>query len=135
MSEIEHKHDPIIFLKKIKKVLKNKGNLVLRIPNFYNIYMTLLGKSFLKFDYRTSHNFYFSKKNLDLIFNKIGFKIVSSYGINEYSFNHLLSYVKRNKRVTKKEVFNYFPKTIDKRIINNINDSFSSTSLVYILTV
>ena len=68
LSEIEHKFDPISFLRKLKKVLAANGIIIIRIPNFNNVYMKLLGKSFFKYDYRISHNFYFSEKNLDLLF-------------------------------------------------------------------
>ena len=135
LSELEHKYDPNNFLKRLKKILKKKGRLIVRIPNFYNIYMFLLGNNFLRFDYRTSHNFYFSKKNLDLMFEKCGYKILSSFGVNEYNLNHLLTYIKKGKRVPRDKIFNHFSQNINKRTNYNIEKSFSSTSLIYILTV
>ena len=79
--------------------MKKNSKLVLRVPNFENIYMYLLGKYFLRFDYRTSHNFYFSIKNLELLFKKTNFKIRKKLGTNEYSANHLIEYLKTKKRV------------------------------------
>ena len=99
LSELEQKNNTIFFLKKIKKILKKNGRVVLRIPNFKNIYAQLLNESFYKYDYRTSHNFYFSEKNLDLMFKKLNFKIYLKKGFNEYSFNHLCTYLIKNKRV------------------------------------
>ena len=64
LSEIEHKFDPVSFIKKMKKVLSKKGVIIFRIPNFNNIYMYTLGYNFFKYDYRISHNFYFGEKIL-----------------------------------------------------------------------
>lgn len=133
-SEIEHKENPLEFLKSLKSILNKKGKIIVRIPNYYNIYMYLLGNNFFKYDYRTSHNYYFSKKNLDIMFNKLGFKIDYSHGMNEYSLNHLLTYIKKNRRVKSNEVINLFSKKIDKNIVRNIQKSWSSTSLIYILS-
>ena len=98
-SELEHKFDPILFLQKIKKLTSENGSVILRVPNFKNIYKILLGKYFDKYDYRISHNYYFSSDNLMILINKIGFKIEKIIGHNEYDFNHLLNYLKTKKRV------------------------------------
>ena len=68
------------------------------------------------------------------MFNKLGFKIDYSHGMNEYSLNHLLTYIKKNRRVKSNEVINLFSKKIDKNIVRNIQKSWSSTSLIYILS-
>ena len=133
LSEIEHKHDPILFLKKLKKIVKKDGYIVLRIPNFYNIYMVLLSKDFFKYDYRTSHNYYFSERNLDLIFKKLNFKIYLKKGFNEYSANHLFTDLKNKKRVNGNKINNIFKKKADNLIVKNIENSKVSTSLIYIL--
>jgi len=133
LSEIEHKYNPIKFLNNLKKILKNNGYLVLRVPNFYNIYMYLNQKSFFKYDYRTSHNYYFSKKNLDMLFENLKLKVMYKSGFNEYSANHLLSYSKKRSRVRENEVIKYLKENHDRFLIKNIEDTFVSTSLIYIL--
>ena len=133
LSEIEHKYNPILFLKKLRKILKKNGFLILRIPNFYNIYMYLLKKEFFKYDYRTSHNFYFSEKNLDLLFKKLKFKIHLKTGFNEYSANHLITYLKNKKRVSANRIIKFLIKKDDNDIVKNFEDAKISTSLIYIL--
>ena len=133
LSELEHKYNPILFLKKIKKILKKNGCVVLRIPNFKNIYAQLLNESFYKYDYRTSHNYYFSEKNLDLMFKKLNFKIYLKRGFNEYSFNHLCTYLIKNKRVKTINIQNIFDNKTSKRAIANIELNKISTSFIYIL--
>ena len=135
LSEIEHKYDPVIFLNKLKKMMTKKSFLILRITNYNNIYYYLLGNDYLKFDYRISHNFYFSEKNLDMLFKKLKFKIFSKSGFNEYSSNHLLTYMERRKRVPMSDIKNYLTKSQDRMIQKNIESSLSSTSLIYILKI
>ena len=132
MSELEHKFDPKKYLLKINKLMKKNSKLVLRVPNFENIYMYLLGKYFLRFDYRTSHNFYFSIKNLELLFKKTNFKIRKKLGFNEYSANHLIEYLKTKKRVYHKPN-KFFSEKESLFIVKNIEKMLISTSLIYLL--
>ena len=132
LSELEHKYDPVNFLIRLNKILYNKGILIIRVPNFNNIYKTILGKSFFKYDYRTSHNYYFSLKNLSRLFKITKFKTLNVFGYQEYDINHLLAYIKSKKRVGS----NYnkiFSKKDIKFVKNNIEKDFYSTSLIYIL--
>lgn len=133
LSEIEHKYDPVSFIKNLKKILTKKGVIILRIPNYDNIYAKLLGKSFFKYDFRVSHNFYFSEKNLDLLFKKLNLKIIKKDGFNEYSFNHLLNYVFHKKRFGEKKLMKFFKKSDEIFVKKNIENSLSSTSLIYLL--
>lgn len=132
LSEIEHKSDPINFLKSMKKKLNAKGVIILRIPNFKNFYNFFLGEKFLKYDFRYSHNFYFSEKNLDLFFNKLKLKIIKKVGMNEYSINHFIEYLRIEKRVTKKykKILN---NKIDKNVIRNLEKNYLSTSFLYVV--
>lgn len=134
LSELEHKFNPINFLKMIKKVLSKKGKIVIRVPNYKNIYAMLLGNDFYKYDFRTSHNYYFSENNLDLLFTKVGFNIEHKLGMQEYDFNHTLKYIKTRKRVSE-DPPKLLSHSINMRVKRNIENTFVSTSLVYILSV
>ena len=129
---VEHKFDPKKYLLKVNKLMKKNSTLIVRVPNFNNIYMYLLNKSFLKYDFRTSHNFYFSTKNLNLLFEKKKFNIKKKIGFHEYSMNHLIEYMK-----TKKRVYNAPSKVLSEKqnsfIVKNIEDMLVSTSLIYLL--
>tara|TARA_B100000787_G_scaffold164052_1_gene146336 strand:- start:651 stop:1532 length:882 start_codon:yes stop_codon:yes gene_type:complete len=133
LSELEHKFNPKNFLKDIQKILDKKGKLFIRVPNFNNIYMSLLGNNFLKYDFRTSHNFYFSKENLDILFKKTNFNIEKIFGFHEYDFNHLLEYLKTQKRVYG-DYRMVFSKKDSNKVIKNIEANLISTSLIYILS-
>lgn len=133
LSEIEHKYNPIKFIKDMKRCLTKNGLVVFRIPNFFNIYMYALNKSFLKYDYRSSHNYYFSEKNLDLMFNNLNMQIVYKLGFHEYSLNHLSNYIKTQKRVDLNKVKTIFTENDEKNFKLSVEKTMSSTSLIYIL--
>ena len=132
LGEIEHKYDPVLFLKSLKKILNKNGLLIVRIPNFDNIYRFTLNDIFLKEDYRTSHNFYFNENSLDYLFKKVGLKTINKSGLQEYSINNFLSYLKFNKRPKNKEI-NFFNSKVDKLFRKNLENTLTSTSLLYIL--
>lgn len=134
LSELEHKSNPVLFLDKIKKSLKLNGKLVLRIPNYNNIYKIIIGEKFMKYDFRLSHNYYFSEKNLDIFFKKIKFKIIKKIGIQEYSLNHLLTFLKKKKRINETNSLKYFSNNDNNLFKKNIENQFYSTSLIYILS-
>jgi 2-polyprenyl-3-methyl-5-hydroxy-6-metoxy-1,4-benzoquinol methylase len=134
LSELEHKSDPILFISKIKKCLKLNGKLIIRIPNYNNIYKLIIGKEFMKFDFRLSHNYYFSEKNLDIIFKKNKLKIVKKIGIQEYSLNHLLTFFKKKERINEFSSIKYFNNQDNNFFKRNIENQFYSTSLIYILS-
>lgn len=111
-AEIEHVYDPSQYLKNFKRILTKKGVIILRIPNHDNIYKYVLGKIYLKDDYRISHNFYFSKKSCEFLFKKNGFKINDCLGLMEHDLNNLLHYIKIFRR----------PMQYDKK--NNVKNIF-----------
>lgn len=134
LSELEHKVEPLDFLKKLKKVmLNNRSKLIVRVPNYDNIYKNLIGYDFLKYDFRSSHNFYFSENNLDLMFKRLNFKIFKKIGYQEYSINHLLTFFKKNKRVNEKNSLKFFNDKKNNEYIRTIQNNKHSTSLIYIL--
>ena len=131
LGEIEHKFNVSEFISIFKSKLKKNGLLVFRIPNFNNIYMFLLGYNFLKYDYRVSHNYYFTETSADFLFKKNKLKIFLKKGLQEYSINHLLKYIQTGKRVKK------YKKIINNEVANftlkNLERYKVSTSLLYIL--
>lgn len=131
LAEIEHKKDPILFVKCLLKNLKKKGMLVFRIPNYDNIYKHLGGDNFLKYDFRLSHNFYFNEESADYFFKKLKLKVIKKTGLQEYSPDHLFSFLKKHKRTNK--IDKIFTKKISKTIVKNIEDNLVSTSLLYIV--
>jgi 2-polyprenyl-3-methyl-5-hydroxy-6-metoxy-1,4-benzoquinol methylase len=133
LSELEHKISPKKFLLDLRKMLSKNGRLFIRVPNYNNIYMYLLGDHFLKYDYRTSHNYYFSNKNLNLLFKKTKFKIEKTMGFHEYDMNHLIEFSKTRKRVYGK-YRKIFLNNENIELLDNIEKNYISTSLIFILS-
>ena len=131
LGEIEHKFDVNQFINLFKSKLKKNGFLVFRIPNFNNIYMFLLGYNFLKYDYRVSHNYYFTETSADFLFKKNKLKIYLKKGLQEYSINHLLKYIQTGKRVKKYK--NIINEKISNFTLENLENYKVSTSMLYIL--
>ncbi len=105
LAEIEHKKNPISFVRLLIKNLKKGGLIIFRIPNYQNIYKLLGGEYFLKYDFRLSHNFYFDQISADYFFKKLKLKIVKKNGFQEYDANHLFTFANTLKRSTKVKKF------------------------------
>ena len=133
LGEFEHKSNPILFFRKIKSVLKRAGKVVLRVPNLDNIYNFLLGDHFLKYDLRKSHNFYYNKKSLKILFDKVGLDIIKIFGYQEYNLNHLLTYLIKKRRVNKSEIKNIMSENSLVESKKNIEKNLVSTSFILIL--
>ena len=76
LSEIEHQKNIYKFLSTLKNKITSKGMIVFRIPNYNNIYRYMLSKKFLNYDFRLSHNFYFSEKVVILCLKKLDLKSI-----------------------------------------------------------
>ena len=133
LAELEHRDDPIKFVKDLTKILKKNGKIVFRIPNFYNLYYLFLGSDFQRFDFRESHNFYFCEKSINFLFKKLNLKVRLIKGFNEYDINHFIQFLKTKKRVETK-----YKKIIKSKnsqnIVNKINSNLLSTSFIYVVS-
>lgn len=84
---LEHMDNPVLVLKKVYKLLKRDGILLVDVPNAGGIGSRILGK---KWPYRLplEHKHQFTKESLSNVFEKSGFKIIhfkSRSGIFEFS--------------------------------------------------
>lgn len=79
---IEHVPDPKSMLKEVRRILKKEGLVVITIPEVSFLWKKLLKKDY----YILQHLTYFTPKTLELLLNKIGFKVIK--------FNHYFRYMK-----------------------------------------
>lgn len=100
---LEHLKDPVSVLKKISKLLMPGGLLFVDVPNFGGLSAKLQGKNWPLLLPR-EHRWHFSYKALEILLEKIGFKIIfvdQSSGIWNVdnplleSFNSLVRFKKR----------------------------------------
>ena len=92
---LEHIVDPISFLKKIKKLLKPKGKLIVEVPNCDDFQLGL-NISYKNFYWQRAHIHYFTPKILRKVFNAAGFKTEIT-GVQRYSIENMLSWKLTNK--------------------------------------
>ena len=92
---LEHIVDPISFLKKIKKLLKPGGKLVVEVPNCDDFQLTL-NDAYKNFYWQRAHIHYFTPKILKKVLNAAGFK-AEIMGVQRYSIENMLSWRLTNK--------------------------------------
>ncbi|OYO87024.1 methyltransferase family protein [Lachnotalea glycerini] len=77
---LEHIENPIIFLKRLKKLLRENGKIYIEVPNVDDILVkTFECKEFMDFYYKKAHIFNYNEKGLKYIFDHSG---LISYEIN-----------------------------------------------------
>lgn len=70
---IEHVRDPRFTLKKIYKMMKKDGVLIIETPNIASLYSRISGRRWMGFDL-PFHLYYFTPKTLKRIMEEVGFK-------------------------------------------------------------
>ena len=87
---LEHIQDPIIFLKEIRTYLKEKGKIIVEVPNVDDILVSVYKiEKFKDMYFSAPHKFYFSRDTLKTILRQSGFKS-TIYPLQRYDFsNHI----------------------------------------------
>jgi len=85
---LEHISNPVIFLERIKDLLKPGGTVVFEVPNI-NCFLSEISKDYKRFMYLYEHCSYYSTDTLQLVFEKAGFKTTNIHTYEIYSIeNH-----------------------------------------------
>ncbi|MCZ7611846.1 hypothetical protein KsCSTR_47470 [Candidatus Kuenenia stuttgartiensis] len=86
---IEHVRYPVNYLMKIREYLKDNGVLYIEAPNLNDVLVSIYDLANHKnFYYHSAHLYYFSKKSLNILFEKAGFE-GHLYFMQDYSvLNH-----------------------------------------------
>ncbi|MEM7819495.1 MAG: class I SAM-dependent methyltransferase [Candidatus Aenigmatarchaeota archaeon] len=96
---IEHLPDPKKTLKECNRIMKKNGLLIIQTPAIDSIYAKIKGKNWEYFGIQ--HLNYFSKKSLETLLKKTGFKIIKIYYGSDIGFlTSIKAYLlnKENKR-------------------------------------
>jgi SAM-dependent methyltransferase len=84
---LEHMLDPVAVMKKVRKLLKKGGVVLVDVPNFGSLSRMLTGSSW-PFYYPREHAYHFTPDSLRRVFEKSGLEVVcweSRSGIFEYA--------------------------------------------------
>ena len=87
---LEHISKPVIFLKKLKKLLKNNGKIIVEVPN-HNDHQLKSNKKYREFYWQRAHIHYFTPKIFQKIFHEAGFNI-EIHGIQRYSIENFMNW-------------------------------------------
>jgi len=92
---LEHITDPIGFLKSSVSFLKNRGNIIIEVPNF-NAYMKKYSQGFNAFSYPRGHVSYFTPETLSYTLKAAGFKDIKVFGKQVYSVENAIHWARNN---------------------------------------
>ncbi len=89
---LEHLTDPLLYLEKLRKLLKPGGLLFVELPNVSNIMMDA-SKEFNDFFFFRDHVAYYSPQNLVTVLEKSGFEVLSVKGNQLYGLTNHFNWI------------------------------------------
>tara|TARA_B100001250_G_C19816678_1_gene798802 strand:+ start:172 stop:1158 length:987 start_codon:yes stop_codon:yes gene_type:complete len=113
---LEHLTNPINELREINKKIKKNGFVICYSPNIFSLAFELMGKNQNQV-YPFEHLFFFSKKSLNILAKKTGFKLVKfeTYGLDLIDFFLFKEFEDKKNYVKKlKNFINLVQPIIDK---------------------
>lgn len=129
---IEHERDPMLFLETSKKLLKNKGKIILSFPNVDSIYRKIFGKRWINWHVPYHVNF-FNKESFKMLSKKSGLNILKIKTItpNIWTILQTRSLFDVPKEGIKNPLWTETKKTakIDKKSFNLLNYTFKVIQL------
>lgn len=88
---LEHLVNPVDFLKKVKKIMKPKGKILIEVPNLKD-FQLCQNKFYRNWYWQRAHLHYFSPKALKKILTKSGFKKIKIQGIQRYGIENMFNW-------------------------------------------
>lgn len=93
---LEHIIDPVFFLKRAARYLRNNGRIVVTVPNLHD-YNKKATKEYDDFCYLRGHVAYYSSESLATLLKKCGFTDVSITGDQLYSVENAFYWMREKK--------------------------------------
>ena len=123
---LEHIADPISFLKKISKMLKKNGKLIIEVPNIDDFQLEL-NQFYKDWFWQKAHVSYFSVQILSEILAKSKFHEAKIIGIQRYSIENMFSWKLNGKPQARNPSYNmsvgydwidkHYKKYLEKKLI------------------
>ncbi|MDO8663257.1 MAG: class I SAM-dependent methyltransferase [Candidatus Wildermuthbacteria bacterium] len=88
---LEHLHDPVLFLKIIKRHLNKNGKLIIEVPNADDLLLTA-SKNYRDFYWQRAHLFYFSAMTLKKVVQGAGFSIIEISYVHRYGIDNFMNW-------------------------------------------
>ncbi len=113
---IEHLQDPIYILNELSKLLRNKGKIIIEVPNGNDALFTFYNnKAYQKFQYIMVHLFYFTPNSLELLAKKANLKVDFIKCIQRWPISNTLYWLSHGEPAGDK----YWGNFIDNPILQN----------------
>lgn len=96
-SVIEHVENPVSFLREVRALLANDGQLILSTPNLKDFLLQSLVSSYRGFFYRTAHIHYFDQSGLKMAAEAAGYSSVSFKYVHRFNFSNFMGWLLENK--------------------------------------
>ena len=85
----EHLPNPLEFLDEVKTFLKSNGRLIIEVPHARDFLLqNLNSKEFKDFTLWSQHLVLHTRKSLELLLNKAGFKNIITEGVQRYNLSN-----------------------------------------------
>lgn len=101
---LEHIREPVNFLKNIRKKLKDKGILVIEVPNCEDMLLSV-SQEYMNFYWQLAHLSYFNRKVLGEIINKSEFVTDNVIYIQRYGIENLINWISAGTPQIEKSAF------------------------------
>lgn len=100
MHLLEHLTDPVKYLRNIKPLLSEKGEVLFEVPNLH-CFLTELSPAYGEYIYMCEHVSYYYEATLRRLFERAGYKVKKVYTRELYSIENHLRWIREGKPFTK----------------------------------
>lgn len=97
---LEHINEPVKYLKNIKPLLRENGEIIIEVPNL-NSYLCELSPEYKEFFYLYEHVSYFTAETLSCVLEKAGYTVENVYSKEVYSIENHINWIRTGKPFTK----------------------------------
>jgi len=94
---VEHVHNPVSFLKKIRALLVPGGHLVLATPNRLDLLLEWMPEVYASFFYRVVHRWYFDAESLSECAQRAGWEVEAVRPVQRYGMANALRWLRDRK--------------------------------------
>jgi len=118
LNSIEHFYEPLLYLERVKNVIKDDGYLIIQVPNISSLGFLIFGKYWYPLQ-PGRHLFNFNPSNLKKLVEEFGFKVIKIDHFNKnhsiYGIFQSIRYINKGKRKENQVVHINFEKEVLKK--------------------
>lgn len=133
---LEHIENPIDFLKGLKQLLNENGEIYIEVPNVDDVMVkTFKCRPFIEHYYKKAHIFNFNEKGLELIFNKCSFSNYKINYIQRYNLSNNLYWLSTGKPSGRNSsvYINFITDKLNNEYINSLKKNKQADTLFAIV--